>query len=227
MPATGPSTTSSPDEVILVFPEQDPAVLSPKNVRWCDVIGWPPVNDPFVERLVKRMSSRGCFFCKAPEEIREDAPNAQLVKDAKRIADFAYDSAVEMSEAVEKAVTVEPLSESEAREHLGCKCEGEGCSACEGRDFPIARAAGKVLNAMKDDIEEATKPPEMSMGEAWAKMSDMQVEAEEKRARVEYGIDPRLCSMCQHGTTHWCRRCRCCRHLCKCEEGFEPANPKE
>lgn len=29
-------------------------------------------------------------------------------------------------------------------------------------------------------------------------------------------VQGRLCSMCQHGTTHFCVNCRCCAHICNC-----------
>jgi len=45
---------------------------------------------------------------------------------------------------------------------------------------------------------------------------------------IRRAMGPRLCSMCQHGTTRFCKRCRRCRHLCRCPDGFDPANgPRE
>lgn len=29
-------------------------------------------------------------------------------------------------------------------------------------------------------------------------------------------VQGRLCSMCQHGTRHFCVNCCCCRHICNC-----------
>lgn len=34
-----------------------------------------------------------------------------------------------------------------------------------------------------------------------------------------------LCTMCMHGTSKFCLRCRGCKHTCTCKTGFIPANP--